>query len=137
MRRQVLRWSDATYLEDQDMWRLSGLHRDVLLISKPAAAAITDFEVRTPLKFTGKSPSAVAGGGGRSGLVEAGLEIDVQLEVAGAAGALGHEAAAGAKAIEGLRVLAHLFDEAGHAVLAEPLECSLEQVRVLGRGWLG
>jgi hypothetical protein len=24
---QVVRWSDGTYLEDQDMWRLSGLHR--------------------------------------------------------------------------------------------------------------
>ena len=24
---QVMRWSDATYLEDQDMWRLSGIHR--------------------------------------------------------------------------------------------------------------
>jgi beta-galactosidase/beta-glucuronidase len=23
----VVRWSDATYLEDQDHWRLSGIHR--------------------------------------------------------------------------------------------------------------
>ncbi|MRX63884.1 glycoside hydrolase family 2 TIM barrel-domain containing protein [Maribacter luteus] len=26
---QVLRWSDASYLEDQDFWRLSGIDRDV------------------------------------------------------------------------------------------------------------
>ena len=26
---QVLRWSDASYLEDQDFWRLSGIERDV------------------------------------------------------------------------------------------------------------
>ena len=27
----VYRWSDGSYLEDQDMWRLSGIHRDVFL----------------------------------------------------------------------------------------------------------
>jgi beta-galactosidase len=32
---QVMRWSDGSYLEDQDHWRLSGIHRDVLLLSKP------------------------------------------------------------------------------------------------------
>ena len=29
----VLKWSDGTYLEDQDMWRLSGIFRDVALLS--------------------------------------------------------------------------------------------------------
>ncbi|KAG6791102.1 hypothetical protein POTOM_000213 [Populus tomentosa] len=32
---QVFRWSDGSYLEDQDHWWLSGVHRDVLLLSKP------------------------------------------------------------------------------------------------------
>ncbi|XP_047315021.1 beta-galactosidase [Impatiens glandulifera] len=32
---QVFRWSDGSYLEDQDHWWLSGIHRDVLLLSKP------------------------------------------------------------------------------------------------------
>ncbi|MGK9174503.1 beta-galactosidase [Yokenella regensburgei] len=31
----VLRWSDGTYLEDQDMWRMSGIFRDVTLLHKP------------------------------------------------------------------------------------------------------
>ncbi|CAI9102953.1 OLC1v1001355C1 [Oldenlandia corymbosa var. corymbosa] len=31
---QVLRWSDGSYLEDQDHWWLSGIHRDVLLLAK-------------------------------------------------------------------------------------------------------
>ncbi len=31
----VLRWSDGSYLEDQDMWWLSGIFRDVTLLSKP------------------------------------------------------------------------------------------------------
>jgi len=30
---QVLQWSDASYLEDQDMWRLSGIFRDVWLMA--------------------------------------------------------------------------------------------------------
>jgi len=31
----VLRWSDGSYLEDQDMWWLSGIFRDVSILSKP------------------------------------------------------------------------------------------------------
>lgn len=31
----VLRWSDGNYLEDQDMWRMSGIFRDVSLLHKP------------------------------------------------------------------------------------------------------
>ena len=33
----VIRWSDGSYLEDQDMWWLSGIFRDVTLLSKPKA----------------------------------------------------------------------------------------------------
>ncbi|OWM90042.1 hypothetical protein CDL15_Pgr026955 [Punica granatum] len=32
---QVFKWSDGSYLEDQDHWWLSGIHRDVLLLAKP------------------------------------------------------------------------------------------------------
>ncbi|MEZ0542892.1 glycoside hydrolase family 2 TIM barrel-domain containing protein [Fibrella arboris] len=32
---EVINWSDGSYLEDQDFWRLSGIFRDVLLISRP------------------------------------------------------------------------------------------------------
>ena len=32
---QVFRWCDGSYLEDQDMWRMSGIHRDVYLYSTP------------------------------------------------------------------------------------------------------
>jgi beta-galactosidase len=31
----VIRWSDGSYLEDQDMWWLSGIFRDVTLLFKP------------------------------------------------------------------------------------------------------
>ncbi len=43
---EVYRWSDGSYLEDQDMFRLSGIFRDVYLWST-APAHIRDFEVRT------------------------------------------------------------------------------------------
>ncbi len=32
---QVFQWSDGSYLEDQDMWRMSGIFRDVSLFSTP------------------------------------------------------------------------------------------------------
>ncbi len=32
---QVFQWSDGTYMEDQDKWRLSGIFRDVALLSLP------------------------------------------------------------------------------------------------------
>ena len=45
---EVYRWSDGSYLEDQDMWRMSGIFRPVYLYSN-AAARIRDFTVRTDL----------------------------------------------------------------------------------------
>lgn len=45
---RVLRFSDGTYLEDQDMWRLSGIYRDVYLWSAPRQH-IRDFYLTTDL----------------------------------------------------------------------------------------
>ncbi|KVV15731.1 glycoside hydrolase family 2 TIM barrel-domain containing protein [Flavobacterium sp. TAB 87] len=45
---QVFRWSDGSYLEDQDHWRMSGIHREVLLLAQPKVN-ISDFFVRTNL----------------------------------------------------------------------------------------
>ncbi|CAM9900814.1 unnamed protein product, partial [Ectocarpus sp. 13 AM-2016] len=39
----VLRWSDASYLEDQDHWWLSGIHRSVRLVSLPKFSSLSDF----------------------------------------------------------------------------------------------
>ncbi|MGG6314359.1 glycoside hydrolase family 2 TIM barrel-domain containing protein [Paenibacillus macerans] len=33
----VLKWCDGTYLEDQDVWRFSGIYRDVYLLSRDKA----------------------------------------------------------------------------------------------------
>jgi beta-galactosidase len=43
---EVYRWSDGSFLEDQDMWRLSGIFRDVFLRSAPSQH-VRDFEVHT------------------------------------------------------------------------------------------
>jgi beta-galactosidase len=48
---QVMRWSDGSYLEDQDMWRMSGIFRDVYLQSEPHLR-ISDFRITTPLSAT-------------------------------------------------------------------------------------
>ena len=45
---QVYRWSDGSWLEDQDFLRLPGIFRDVYLTSKDAAE-IRDFKVETDL----------------------------------------------------------------------------------------
>jgi len=41
---EVYRWSDGSYLEDQDFWRLSGIFRNVYLFSTPQLH-IRDFEI--------------------------------------------------------------------------------------------
>lgn len=46
---QVLRWSDASYLEDQDFWRLSGIERDVYLYATNKTT-IKDFTVKSDLE---------------------------------------------------------------------------------------
>ncbi len=61
---EVYRWSDGSYLEDQDFWRLSGIERDVFLYSIPRLH-IRDFFVRPGLDSSYK---------------EATLEVEVLLE---------------------------------------------------------
>lgn len=45
---QVMQWSDGSYLECQDMWRLSGIFRDVTLFATPGLH-VRDFQVHTEL----------------------------------------------------------------------------------------
>jgi len=45
---QVMRWSDASYMEDQDFWRLSGIERDVYLFAQNNIS-LKDFKVKTDL----------------------------------------------------------------------------------------
>ena len=45
---QVYRWHDGSYLEDQDMWRISGIERNVFLTAK-SPTHISDFWVKAGL----------------------------------------------------------------------------------------
>lgn len=45
---QVLNWSDGSYIEDQDFWRLSGIYRDVYLYAAPTVR-MRDFSVYSTL----------------------------------------------------------------------------------------
>lgn len=45
---RVHQWSDGSYLEDQDMWRLSGIFRDVILYALPRPC-IRDCFIKTDL----------------------------------------------------------------------------------------
>lgn len=53
---EVYRWCNGSYLEDQDMWRTSGIHREVYLFSTDNVR-ISDFAVRTILDTDYKDAS--------------------------------------------------------------------------------
>lgn len=46
----VLKWCDGTYLEDQDMWRMSGIFREVYILERSRRGRIDDFFITTELK---------------------------------------------------------------------------------------
>ena len=90
---QVLRWSDGSYLEDQDHWRLSGLHREVYLEARPRAH-VADLAVRTDLDAQYED-----------------AELQLRPELANHTGG----------ALDGWRVTAQLYDPDSQAVFPEPL----------------
>lgn len=45
---RVRQWSDASYLEDQDMWWLSGIFRPVVLLSHDPRGWLEDIHVKSP-----------------------------------------------------------------------------------------
>jgi beta-galactosidase len=91
------RWSDGSYLEDQDMWRLSGIFRDVYLWSPPNLH-VRDFEVKT-------------------------ADVDYQAGVAELAINATLENAGGSAPASGLE--ATLFDPSGNAISTNSLAVSV------------
>lgn len=43
----VFKWCDGSYLEDQDMWRLSGIFREVYILARERSGHIRDIDVKT------------------------------------------------------------------------------------------
>lgn len=85
---KVMKYSDGSYLEDQDMWRIAGIHRGIELYATPKIR-IADFGVRTLLDKDYK---------------DAELVIDPKLAVFGSERGTGY------------RITAMLYDATGKAV---------------------
>ncbi|MBD2722146.1 glycoside hydrolase family 2 TIM barrel-domain containing protein [Hymenobacter armeniacus] len=98
---QVMRWSDGSYLEDQDHWRLSGIFREVMLLAEPKLR-IADFHWQAKLDKQYK---------------DAVLSIRPRLENL-----------TGNNDISGYQVKAQLFDQRGAAVLPQPLQRTAESI---------
>ena len=97
---QVVRWTDGYFLEDQDQWRLSGIHREVMLLAEPKLR-IADFFYQTQLDKDYK---------------DALLKIRPRIEnLTG-------------KPVPGYRLKAQLYDAANQPVLAKPIEKSVESI---------
>jgi beta-galactosidase len=97
---QNIRWSDGSFLEDQDQWRLSGIHREVMLLAEPKLR-IADFFYQTKLDDQYK---------------DALLSIRPRIEnLTG-------------KPIAGYQLKAQLFDKNKKAVLAKPMQRSVESI---------
>jgi len=96
----VIRWSDGSFLEDQDQWRLSGIHREVMLLAEPKIR-IADFQWQAKLDKEYK---------------DAVLSIRPRIEnLTG-------------KEISGYKLKAQLYDKKQNSVFEKPLEKSLESI---------
>lgn len=91
---RVYKWSDASYIEDQDMWRFGGIHRDVFLFSTPHRIHIRDIFAQTTFD---------------SGYQDATLTVTCRVTNRYA------------EKRDGEVVTVHLFDANGNAVFAQAL----------------
>ncbi|WP_243745543.1 glycoside hydrolase family 2 TIM barrel-domain containing protein [Segetibacter sp. 3557_3] len=97
---QVIRWSDGSFLEDQDHWRLSGIHREVLLLAEPKLR-IADFHWQARLDKDYR---------------DAVLSIRPRIEnLTG-------------KEVTGYKVKARLYNRNNKDVFEQPLERSVESI---------
>ena len=73
---QVVQWSDGTYLEDQDMWWLSGIFRDVSIMAVPDTADLSDIFVHA--EANGKFSADLEISGAENGNLN-GIKADVEI----------------------------------------------------------
>ncbi len=115
---QVFQWSDASYLEDQDMWRLNGIFRDVYLLAR-APAHLRDVTIET---WAGNTQTLKVS---RDDVPAPGspfhLRVTVDVENNGADGA------------EGCTVSAQLVDAQGAVVATPALQLGAANVASGGR----
>jgi beta-galactosidase len=92
----VVKWSDGSYVEDQDQWWMSGLQREVFLRATPLTSYIGDFFVQAGLDDTYRDGT-------------------LKVELTSGFGA----------EIPAVKAQAELFDAAGKSVLRVPLTGTL------------
>ena len=97
---EVIRWSDGSYLEDQDHWHLSGIQREVMILAEPLLR-IADFFWQT--KLDGEYHDAV-------------LSIRPRLENLSKAN------------VDGYKVKAMLYDKFNQPVFEKPLEKNVKSI---------
>ncbi len=73
----VVKWCDGTYLEDQDMFRLSGIFREVYILER-AESAIADIYIKTELSEKLDSATLTADAEGEYKLIAPNGEIAAQ-----------------------------------------------------------
>ncbi|WP_121613396.1 glycoside hydrolase family 2 TIM barrel-domain containing protein [Mesobacillus foraminis] len=95
---EVYRWCDASWLEDQDFWRMSGIFRDVYLYSTPQVH-INDFFVTTELDHEYR---------------DANLKIEAKINNAFE------------QVVNGYTVEAMLYDQENNPVLGNPLQIKVD-----------
>jgi beta-galactosidase len=96
----VIRWSDGSFLEDQDSWRLSGIEREVFLMAEPKLR-IADFFYQTKLDKNYKD-----------------AVLSIRPRIDNFTG----------KDVPGYVVKAQLYNKNGKAVFERPLERSVESI---------
>lgn len=97
---QVIRWSDGYFLEDQDQWRMSGIHREVMLLAEPKLR-IADFQWQAKLDKQYKN-----------------AVFSIRPRMENLTG----------KAVPGYKIEARLFDKNNKEVFQKPLERSVESM---------
>ena len=97
---QVLQWADASYIEDQDHWRMSGITREVYLEAAPKVQ-LFDFAIRTDLD---------------ENFEDAELQIRPQIKNYSK------------ENINDYKLKATLFDAYGNSVLEQPMELQVEKI---------
>ncbi len=106
---RVHRWTDGSYLEDQDHWRISGIHREVYLMATPPNH-LDDLFVQTDLDAAYRDAS---------------ITITPRFFYRDA------------EEVRGWTLSAALYDAAGKAVWTEPLSLSIDEISRISRGISG
>jgi beta-galactosidase len=96
----VIRWSDGSFLEDQDQWRMSGIHREVMLKAEPKLR-IADFFYQAKLDKDYKDAL-----------------LSIRPRIDNFTG----------KELPGYKIKAQLFDKNNQPILAQPLERTAESI---------